>query len=329
MLGPVPTLTPEPLASVYPAGSPAISRVCIMGASGLVGTDLAATLLKSGVFVTAFSRKPAGDRPDAGYWNPDAGTIEVARLEGTDAVVNLAGENLAAKRWTDARKRRLWSSRVDSTGMLCRALAQLERRPVVLVNASAVGFYGDRGDEAVYEESHAGTGFLAELCQAWEAATAPAVAAGIRVVQLRYGVILTPRGGALAKMLGPFKLGLGGRFGSGEQRMPWIALADAVGATRFAMRHPALSGPVNAVAPEPINNSLLTEALGRVLHRPVALPVPAFALKAALGAEMARELLLSGANVRPRRLEVAGYRFEYPRLDDALEAMLGPARAPR
>jgi uncharacterized protein (TIGR01777 family) len=321
---PVPQSQSEPVTSFFPEGSPSIDRLCVFGATGLLGTALVASLLESGRTVTAFSRqRRSRDLPELAHWDPVAGAIDAQRLEGTDAVVNLAGENLADGRWTAARKRLLWSSRVDSTALLCRALAQLKRPPLVLVNASAVGFYGDRGDEAVYEDSPRGEGFLAELCEAWEAATQPAVAAGIRVVKLRYGVILTPKGGALAKMLGPFRLGLGGRFGSGEQRMPWLALADAVGVTRFATRHPFLEGPVNAVAPEPLTNAQLCEALGHVLGRPAAVPVPALALKAALGAQMARELLLSGANVRPRRLEVTGYRFEYPRIDDALDAMLG------
>jgi uncharacterized protein (TIGR01777 family) len=313
----------ESVPSIYPEGAIAISKACVFGASGFLGSALVARLRLVGLTVTPFSRNRSLGLPGLAYWDPQAGAIELERLEGTDAVVNLAGENVADGRWTKARKRQLWSSRVDSTALLCRALARLKKPPRVLVSASAVGFYGNRGEEAVYEESSAGTGFLAELCQAWEAATQPAAEAGIRVVRLRYGVILSQHGGALAKMLGPFRLGLGGRLGSGEQRVPWIALADAVGATRFALHYPELSGPVNIVAPEPITNAQLTLALGRVLGRPTALPVPAFALKAALGAEMARELLLNGANARPRRLEIVGYRFEYPRLDDALEAMLG------
>jgi uncharacterized protein len=313
-------------SSIPPEGSPAISRVCIFGASGLVGTALCQGLLKAGSHITAFTRSRKRDQPGIGHWDPTAGTIESERLEAADAVVNLAGAGLADGRWTAARKRELWSSRVDATALLSRTLARLDTPPSVLVNASAVGFYGDRGEEAVYEESPPGTGFLAELCQAWEAATEPALGAGIRVVSLRFGLVLTPKGGALPKLIAPIRLGVGGRLGSGEQRTPWIALPDAVGAVRFALRSRELSAGVNAVAPESVTNAQLVEALGRVLHRPVALPVPAFALKAALGAELAREVLLSGANVRPRRLEIAGYRFEYPRLDDALDAMFHPDR---
>jgi uncharacterized protein (TIGR01777 family) len=295
-----------------------------MGASGLIGTALVARELRAGLRVTAFSRTQHKNSPGMGYWNPDAGEIERERLDGADAVINLAGENLAAGRWTAARKRRLWDSRVHSTALLAKTLTELERPPHVWVNASAVGYYGNRPDDAIYEEDAPGTGFLAELCQAWEAATAPAQAAGIRVVWMRFAPVLTPQGGALAKMLPLFRLGAGGRLGSGEQPMPWIALADAVGAARFAARHPDVSGPVNAVAPEAITNEQFTEALGNVLSRPTVLPVPAFALKAVVGAELAQQALLTGANVRPRKLEVAGYRFEYPRIDDALEAMLRP-----
>jgi uncharacterized protein len=310
---------PETTLSSEP--SPASERVCVMGASGMLGTALINSLLRTGDRVTAFSRKRGSDQPGMGHWDPRVGTIDAARLEGAGAVVNLAGESLAGGRWTHGRKQQLWASRIDSTALLCRTLSQLERPPRVLVNASAVGFYGDRGDNAVYEDSAPGSGFLAELCQAWEAATAPAQEAGIRVVLVRFGVIITPAGGALAKMLPPFRLGLGGRLGSGEQRMPWIALPDAVGVTRFVLRRTDIEGPINVVAPESITNAMFTEALGRVLGRPTAMAVPGFALKAALGAEMAREVLLTGANVRPRRLEITGYRFEYPRLDDALEAM--------
>jgi uncharacterized protein (TIGR01777 family) len=312
----------ESVPSFYPEGSPVISRVCVFGGSGFLGSHLTASLRRAGSAVTPFTRTRGQDQPGLGYWDPEAGAIDLQHLENADAVVNLAGENLVDGRWTPARKRRLWQSRVDSTALLSRTLAKLTHKPLVLLNASAVGFYGDRGEEAVYEESARGTGFLAELCEAWEAATQPATAAGIRVVRMRYGVVLGTKGGALQMMMRPFRLGVGGRLGSGEQRMPWIALPDAVGATRFALRHPEMSGAVNAVAPEPVTNAQFTQALARVLGRPAALPVPGFALKVALGAEMAREMLLHGANVRPRRLEVAGYRFEYPRIDDALEALL-------
>jgi uncharacterized protein (TIGR01777 family) len=293
-----------------------------MGASGLLGTALTSGLHRSGIAVTAFSRRRHGDRPGVGHWDPETGAIDAARLRG-NAVVNLAGSNLDEGRWNEARTRRFRTSRVDATALLARTLASLAERPGVLINASAVGYYGDRGDDAVYEDSPRGQGFLAELCEAWEAASEPARAAGVRVVNLRFGVVLTPDGGALAKMLVPFRLGLGGRLGGGEQRMPWIAIGDAVSAIWFALRHAELSGPVNAVAPESVTNEQFSDTLAHVLGRSTFLPVPGFALRAALGSEKARELLLGGANVRPRRLEEAGFRFEYPRLQDALEALLG------
>jgi uncharacterized protein len=313
---------PMPETTFSTEASPTAERVCVMGASGMLGTALINSLLKSGNAVTGFSRQQKPGRPGMGHWDPEKRLIDAARLEGASAVVNFAGDNLASGRWTQARKQEIWASRVDSTRLLCETLAALERPPTVLVNASAVGFYGDRGDNAVYEDSAPGTGFLAELCQAWEAAAAPAQSAGIRTVYMRFGVILTPQGGVLAKMLPAFRLGLGGRFGNGEQRMPWITLADAVSATRYAMRTQDLSGPINVVAPESVTNAQFTEALGGALGRPTAFAVPAMALKLAMGAEFARELLLTGANVRPRKLENTGYRFEHPRLDDALAALL-------
>jgi uncharacterized protein len=308
--------------SVYPEDSPSIARVCIFGATGMLGTALLAALHRDGASAVSFSRSRKEGRPGFAHWDPDAGTIDSARLRGADAVVNLAGENIAGARWTKARKQRLVDSRVRTTELIARTLCELDDRPKVWINASAVGYYGDRGDDAVYEDSPPGSGFLAELCQAWEAATEPAAQVGLRVVRMRFGVVLARAGGALGSMLAPFKLGLGGRLGSGEQRMPWISLSDAANVMRFAMRHPDLAGPVNAVAPESVTNRQFTETLARVLHRPAAIPVPAFALKAAIGSELAQQVLLTGANVRPRKLEIAGYRFEYPRLDDALEAML-------
>lgn len=290
-----------------------------MGGKGLLGTALAEGLRASGVEVTVYSRAPSG--PGEARWAPGVGEIDRGPLGRADAVVNLAGESLAGGRWTTARKQRFIDSRVKVTGLLVRTLAELASPPSVLVNASAVGFYGDRGDTAVGEHSAAGGGFLAELCQAWEAATAPATAGGIRVVLPRFGVILAPGGGALRSMLPAFRLGAGGRLGSGEQFMPWIALPDAAGVVRFAIERTDISGPVNAVAPDACTNAQFSDALAQALHRPAMLPVPAIALRALLG-EMAEELLLQGANVRPLELERAGYRFEYPRLVDALAVLL-------
>lgn len=296
-----------------------------MGATGLLGRALTMSLAADPIEIVEFSREETGGRA---VWNPERGEIDASALEGADAVINVAGEGLDSGRWSDARKRQLWTSRVASTALLARTLAGLARKPEVLVNASAVGYYGDRRDEAVDEHASAGTGYLADLCKAWEQATGAAYDAGIRVVLIRFGIVLTPRGGALAKMLPPFRLGLGGRIGSGTQGMPWIALSDAVNVIRFAIAHRELSGPINAVAPETTRNTDFTEALGRVLGRPTMIPVLALALRAMFGDEMTREVLLSGAVVRPRVLEEAGYRFDYPRLDDALESMLGRRGGP-
>jgi uncharacterized protein (TIGR01777 family) len=300
-----------------PTAPVTINKVCVMGATGLLGRALCVALEQAGVTVQRYSR---GARPGFAHWDPGSGQIEVEPMEGADAIVNLAGEDIAGRRWTPARKRVLRDSRIASTELLARTLADLPRPPHVLVNASAVGFYGHRGDDAVYEESPVGEGFLPELCQAWEAATLPAAQRGVRVVLVRLGIVLTTEGGALAKMLPLFRMGLGGRFGSGQQFMPWIALPDAVSVIRFLMAAPTISGPVNTVAPEATTNESFTESLSHVLHRPAWLTVPNFALRTALGD--LSQVVLEGANVRPRVLEQAGFRFDYPRLEDALEALV-------
>jgi uncharacterized protein (TIGR01777 family) len=302
--------------SSNPPPALAISEVCVMGATGLLGRALCAALERAGVRVTRYSRS---SRPGYAIWDPGRGEIDVKPLASADAVVNLAGEDLADKRWTDKRKQELRDSRIQSTWLLARTLAGLERPPKVLVNASAVGYYGHRGEEAVYEESPPGQGFLAELCQAWEAAVRPAADRGMRVVMPRFGIVLTPEGGALARLLPIFRAGVGGRLGSGQQFMPWIALQDAVSVVRFLMGAQQVRGPVNTVAPEATTNEHFTDTLAHVLHRPAFLPVPNFALKTVFG-ELS-QALLEGANVRPRVLEHMGFRFDYPRLEDALEAL--------
>lgn len=295
-----------------------ISEVCVMGATGLIGRAVCAALERASVRVTRYSR---GARPGFAHWDPSKGEIDAGPLATADAVVNFAGEGLADKRWTDKRKQLLRDSRVQSTWLLARTLAGLQTPPKVLVSASAVGYYGDRGEEAVYEESPPGRGFLPELCQAWEAAVRPAADRGIRVVTPRFGIVLTVDGGALARMLPIFKSGAGGRLGSGMQFMPWIAMQDAVSVVRFLMGAQHVTGPVNTVAPEATTNELFTETLAHVLHRPAFLPVPNFALKTIFG-ELS-QALLQGANVRPRVLELSGFRFDYPRLEDALESVVG------
>jgi uncharacterized protein (TIGR01777 family) len=248
--------------------------------------------------------------------------VDPTHLEGLDAVVHLAGENIADGRWTDEKKRRIRESRVQGTRALCEALAQLENKPKVLVCASAIGYYGDRGETLVDENSSAGGGFLSDVCQEWEQATEPARKAGIRVVNLRIGVVLSPKGGALAKMLLPFQMGAGGNLGSGKQYMSFVALDDVVGAIYHALTTESLSGPVNAVAPNPVRNSEFTKALGKVLHRPTIAPVPAFGARLLFG-EMADALLLSSTRVAPTRLLESGYKFQCPDIDSALRHVLG------
>jgi hypothetical protein len=262
-------------------------------------------------------------KPDAGEirWDPAAGTIASDEIEGLDAVVHLAGESIAASRWTPEKKARIRSSRVAGTQLLARTLARLARPPKVLVSVSAVGFYGDRGDEELDEASSPGSGFLAGVCRDWEAATEPAAQAGIRVVLARLGVVLAREGGALARLIPLFRLGLGGRLGSGRQYMSWITLDDAVGAIRFLLENESLCGPVNVVSPHPITNREFTRTLGRVLHRPTLFPAPSFALRIALG-EMADEMLLSGARVLSKKLSDAGYKFRDPELEGAFRRVL-------
>ncbi|TNF23826.1 MAG: TIGR01777 family protein, partial [Deltaproteobacteria bacterium] len=243
-------------------------------------------------------------------------------LEGVDAVVHLAGANLADGRWTDARRALIRSSRVDGTRLLAEALAGLERRPRVLVMASAIGFYGDRGDALLDEDSAPGTGFLAEVVREWEEAAAPAEAAGIRTVKLRLGVVLSRDGGALPKLLTPFKLGVGGRVGDGGQWMSWVALDDVVRAFAHALVDDGLSGVANLVAPNPVTNRALTEALARVLRRPAFVPVPRWAIRGAFG-DMGRETILASTRVAPKRLDERGFTFAHPEIEAALRHILG------
>jgi uncharacterized protein (TIGR01777 family) len=295
--------------------------VAVTGSTGLVGAALIEALERRDHLVRRLVRHDVRDSEREIRWDPAAGTIDAGELDGLDAVVHLAGENLAAQRWNDQVKQEIRDSRIQGTRLLSGALAKLTNKPDVLVSASAIGFYGDRGDEPVDESSPPGSGFLADVCREWEAATEPARAAGIRVVNLRLGVVLSPRGGALAKMLLPFKLGVGGVIGSGRQFWSWIALDDLVAAIQFALQNAALAGPVNAVAPSPVTNREFTKTLGRVLRRPTVFPMPAFAARLALG-EMANEMLLSGVRVEPRVLTSAGFSFQHPQLEPALRAML-------
>lgn len=302
----------------YSRGQP--MKIAITGSTGLVGSALVPFLTTGGHHVTRIVRTSTTEA-DA-VWNPGTGQIDAGRLEGLDAIVHLAGENIAARRWNAEQKARIRVSRVQGTRFLCEMLAKLQRPPRVLISASAIGFYGDQGDRELTEESPFGSGFLPEVCREWEAATEAATKAGIRVVQLRFGVILSPAGGALAKMLTPFRLGLGGRIGNGRQWMSWIALDDVVGCIQHAVARASLHGPVNAVAPGPVTNREFTTTLGKVLWRPTPFPMPGFMARLAFG-EMANELLLASTRVLPRALLDSNYRFLYGDLESALRHLLG------
>jgi uncharacterized protein len=299
-----------------------MALIAVSGASGMIGTALVKELTRQGHRVSRMVRRPAALGEIS--WDPATGRLDPGDLEGLDAVVHLAGENVGV-RWTAARKARIRESRVKGTKLISEALAQLRRRPTVLISASAIGIYGNRGDELLTEASSPGDrsrDFLASVCWEWEAAAQPARAAGIRVVHPRFGLVLSPEGGALKKMLLPFRLGLGGRIGNGTQWISWISIDDAVGAILHAMSTDSLRGPVNAAAPEPLTNRDFTRALGRVLGRPTPFTVPAAALRLVLG-EMADSTLLTSARVLPSRLMETGYRFRHPDLEQALRHVLG------
>lgn len=296
--------------------------IAITGATGLVGSALAPFLTTGGHTVVRLGRgTPAAGSRDA-RWDPATGAIDAGALEGLDAVVHLAGESIAAGRWNDERKARIRRSRTEGTRLLAHSLAGLARKPRVLICASAVGYYGNRETETVDEGSAPGSGFLPDVCREWEAAADPARAAGIRVVHLRFGIILSPRGGALAKMLPPFRMGGGGVIGSGLQGMPWVDLDDVLGAVQHVLFHEDIAGPVNVVGPESLDNAEFTRVLGRVLRRPTFTPLPSFAVRLIFG-EMGQALLLEGARVRPAVLERTGFRFHSDTLDAALRMQLG------
>jgi uncharacterized protein (TIGR01777 family) len=300
--------------------------VAVTGSGGLIGRALVRRLQEGGHRVRRVVRS-GGEGPDAVRWDPMVGTIDASALAGVDAVVNLGGEGIGDHRWTEAQKRRIRDSRVTGTTVLAEAMAALEPRPSVLLNASAVGYYGDRGDEVLTEASGPGTGFLSEVVQAWEGATRPAAAAGIRTACFRTGIVLAADGGALAKQLPLFRFGLGGRLGSGKQWLPWIALEDEVGAIVHLLTAD-VEGPVNLAAPDPVTNATFTEVLGRVLGRPSFLAVPAFGPRLLLGRELADELLFSSARMVPEKLRASGYQFALPELEGALRSVLDrPAAA--
>jgi uncharacterized protein (TIGR01777 family) len=295
-------------------------NVLVSGSNGLVGSALVPALRDRGHRVRRLVRNEATG--DDVSWDPAHGTIDTAGLEGVEAAVHLAGEGIGARRWTKAQKRRIRDSRLGGTQLLAGALARLSPRPTVLVSASAIGIYGRRGDEVLTEDSALGDTFLAGVCREWEEAGAPARDAGIRVVTIRSGIVLSPGGGALKKQLPLFRLGLGGNLGSGWQYTSWISIDDEVGAIAHALTTDSLAGPVNLTAPNPVRNAQLTKALSRVLGRPSLVPVPRYALAVVLGRELAAEMLGS-QRVLPARLEASGYRFHHPELEPALRHVLG------
>ena len=297
-------------------------RVAVTGSSGFIGGALVAKLARQGHDVTRLVRRPAG--PNEASWDPADGTIEAEKLEGHDGVVHLAGAGIGDHRWTDDHKRTVLESRVHGTTLLARTLAGLSAPPKVLVSGSAVGFYGYQGgDERLTEASPQGSGFLADVVGAWEGSTAPAADAGIRVALARRGVVLSPKGGALKKRLLPFKLGVGGRLGTGRQWLSWISLDDEIAALIHLLGADGGRGPVNVTSPEPVTNAEFTATLARVLRRPAFMPVPNAALYALFGRQMTEEMVLGGQRVLPAVLQESGFAFAYPTLEEALRRMLG------
>jgi uncharacterized protein (TIGR01777 family) len=303
-------------------------NVLVTGSTGLVGSALVPFLVNGGHHVTRLVRSRPSTLERAAVWDPEKGEIDAAALADQDAVIHLAGENIAGGRWNAERKARIRNSRVQGTRLLGEALARLTQPPKVFLSASAIGYYGSRGDEVMREDSYPGTDFLADVCRDWEAAAALAQDKGIRVVFMRIGVILSAQGGALAKMLTPFKMGVGGRVGNGRQYLSWIALDDVVAGIHHCWMTESLQGPVNLVAPNPVTNLEFTKTLGRVLGRPTIMPLPAFAARLMFG-EMADALLLSSTRVAPGRLLATHYAFRFPQLAEALRHLLGkPAEGP-
>jgi len=294
-------------------------KVAIAGASGLVGSALIPVLKSMGASITRMVRS----KPRAGEleWHPNQDELSPDTLSGFDTIINLAGENIAGGRWTDDQKRKIRESRINGTHLLSEAIARLSPKPRVFICASATGIYGDRDDEVLDEQSESGGGFLAGVCREWEEATKPAIQAGVRVVNLRLGPILAREGGMLAKLLTPFKMGMGGKVGSGRQYISWIAIDDVIQAIKLAIEDASIHGALNVVSPNPVTNEEFTKTLGHVLNRPTALAIPPFAARLAFG-EMADEMLLASQKVIPKKLANAGFVFKYPELEPTLKHLL-------
>ncbi len=294
-------------------------KIVISGASGLIGTQLVAKLSSSGHEVVRLVRR--SPKPGEIQWNPKSGTLDAAALEGVDAVIHLSGAGIGDKRWTDGYRKEILDSRTATTALLATTMASLSRKPSVFLSGSAIGIYGARNDEQLTEVSTHGTGFLAEVCEQWEAAAKPAVDAGIRTVYLRTGIVLSPKGGALKKLLPLFKLGVGGKFGSGKQWQSWISIDDEIGAIEHLLTA-NVSGAVNLTAPNPVTNAEFTKVLASVLKRPAIVPVPTFAPKILLGGELADALLFTGQRVIPAALNASGYMFKHTTLESAFRSLL-------
>ena len=294
-------------------------KIVISGASGLIGTQLVAKLSTSGHEVVRLVRRS----PKSGeiQWNPKSGTLDAAALDGVDAVIHLSGAGIGDKRWTSSYRKEILDSRTTTTALLAKTIASLSRKPSVFLSGSAIGIYGARNDEQLTEVSTHGTGFLAEVCEQWEAAAKPAVDAGIRTVYLRTGIVLTPKGGALKKLLPLFKLGVGGKFGNGKQWQSWISIDDEIGAIEHLLTA-NVSGAVNLTAPNPVTNAEFTKVLASVLKRPAIVPVPTFAPKILLGGELADALLFTGQRVIPAALNASGYMFKHTTLESAFRSLL-------
>ncbi len=294
-------------------------KIVISGASGLIGTQLVAKLSTSGHEVVRLVRRS----PKAGeiQWNPKSGSLDASALEGVDAVIHLSGAGIGDKRWSDGYRKEILDSRTDTTALLAKTIASLSRKPSVFLSGSAIGIYGARNDEQLTEVSTHGTGFLAEVCEQWEAAAKPAVDAGVRTVYLRTGIVLSPKGGALKKLLPLFKLGVGGKFGNGKQWQSWISIDDEIGAIEYLLTS-NVSGAVNLTAPNPVTNAEFTKVLASVLKRPAIVPVPTFAPKILLGGELADALLFTGQRVIPAALNASGYSFKHTTLESALRSLL-------
>jgi uncharacterized protein (TIGR01777 family) len=294
-------------------------KIVISGASGLIGTQLVAKLSSSGHEVVRLVRRS----PKSGeiQWNPKSGTLDAAALEGADAVIHLSGAGIGDKRWSDGYRKEILDSRTATTALLAKTMASLSRKPSVFLSGSAIGIYGARNDEQLTEVSTHGTGFLAEVCEQWEAAAKPAVDAGIRTVYLRTGIVLSPKGGALKKLLPLFKLGVGGKFGNGKQWQSWISIDDEIGAIEHLLTA-NVSGAVNLTAPNPVTNAEFTKVLASVLKRPAIVPVPTFAPKILLGGELADALLFTGQRVIPAALNASGYMFKHTTLESAFRSLL-------